>query len=69
MNRFSWYKRTVQALGAQVSQNTEVIAMRDDMLAFQSSIGNPQFPLGMHMTGPLREKLKRVCDQRTPTHP
>jgi len=60
MNRFSWFKRTVQALGNQVAAEPDMPQIKADMQKFQSFIGNAQFPIGLHMTGPLRTEVKKV---------
>jgi len=60
MNRFSWFKRTVQALAGKLPADAEMAALREGMLKFQGFIGNAQFPIGLHMTGPLRAEVKKV---------
>ena len=60
MNRFSWFKRTVSALGTQVAGDPQITQIKADMLKFQNFIGNASYPLGLHLTGPLRAELKKV---------
>lgn len=60
MNRFSWFKRTQAALGAAVADDPDMETIRPNISAFQSFIGNAQYPIGLHLTGPLRSAVKKV---------
>jgi len=60
VNRFSWFKRTFGMLRKEVANELNVEQLNKDINRFQNLIGNTQFPIGTHMTGPLRESLKKV---------
>jgi len=60
MNRFSWFKRTVKELGSKIAHDPDIALIRTNLDAFQAFIANVQFPIGIHMSGPLRAEVKKV---------
>jgi len=60
VNRFSWFKRTFGMLRKEVAGEINVEKLNKDLNRFQNLIGNTQFPIGTHLTGPLRASLKKV---------
>lgn len=60
INRFSWFKRTFGMLRKEVAGEVNVEQLNKDINRFQNLIGNTAFPVGTHMTGPMRESLKKV---------
>lgn len=61
VNRFSWFKRTFGMLRKEVANDVDVDALNKNVNRFQGLIGNTQFPIGTHLTGPLRVSLKKVA--------
>lgn len=66
VNRFSWFKRTFGMLRKDVAGEVNVEKLNKDINRFQNLIGSTQFPIGTHMTGPLRDRLKKVHRRRRP---
>lgn len=62
INRFSWFKRTFGMLRKEVAGEVNIEQLNKDINRFQSLIGSTQFPVGTHLTGPLRDSLKKVRD-------
>jgi hypothetical protein len=60
INRFSWFKRTFTQIRREVSAELDADKLTKDISRFQGFIGNAAFPVGMHMTGPLRVEVKKV---------
>lgn len=60
VNRFSWFKRTFGMLRKEVADEVNVEQLNKDINRFQNLIGNAQYPIGFHMTGPLRAALKKA---------
>ena len=61
INRFSWFKRTFAQIRSELSADVvDVDKLTRDLSRFQSFIGDTKFPIGMHMTGPLRAELLKV---------
>lgn len=67
MNRFSWFKRTVKELGSKLAQDPDISVIRPNLDQFHEFIANVMFPIGIHMTGPMRSLVKQV-DQSTHAH-
>jgi len=66
MNRFSWFKRTFTQIRREVAGETDCDQLTRDISRFQGFIGNASFPIGMHMTGPLRVEVKKVGRSEAP---
>lgn len=60
INRFSWFKRTFSCVRRDVEGEIDAETLQRNIARFQSFIGNAQFPIGMHLTGPLRNAVKKV---------
>lgn len=58
INRFSWFKRTFAQIRRELASEVDCEALTKDLSRFQAFIGDTSFPIGMHMTGPLRKQLK-----------
>ena len=66
VNRFSWFKRTFTQIRREVAAETDAEKLTRDISKFQGFIGNASFPLGMHMTGPLRTEVQKVQHSQRP---
>jgi len=61
VNRFSWFKRTITQIRKEVSaSDPDCERISKAIPKFQNFIGHSSFPIGMHMTGPLRVETKKV---------
>ena len=47
-------------LRKEVAGEVNIEQLNKDINRFQSLIGSTQFPVGTHLTGPLRDSLKKV---------
>lgn len=66
INRFSWFKRTFTQIRREVAAELDADKLTKDISRFQGFIGNAAFPVGMHMTGPLRAEVKKVNGHTVP---
>ena len=66
INRFSWFKRTFTQIRREVAADCDADKLTRDISRFQGFIGNASFPVGMHMTGPLRVEVKKVASSHVP---
>lgn len=67
VNRFSWFKRTFGQIRREVAQDgIDCDQLQKDISRVQTFIGDVSFPIGMHMTGPLRKEVKRVPGHERP---
>lgn len=61
INRFSWFKRTVKEVYPKLTHEPELPRIRSSLDSFQEFIANVNFPLGVHLTGPMRTEMKKVA--------
>lgn len=61
INRFSWFKRTMAQIRKEVSSDPDSERINKAIPRFQKFIGEPKYPIGMHITGPLNETTKTVA--------
>jgi len=61
VNRFSWFKRTITQVQKEVASDPDSERINKALPRFQKFIGEPKCPIGMHITGPLREQTKTVA--------
>lgn len=66
VNRFSWFKRTFTQIRREVAQELDADKLTKDISRFQGFIGNAQFPIGLHMTGPLRGDVQKIQGHTRP---
>lgn len=67
INRFSWFKRTFAQIRREVvADDPSAESLAKDIPRFQTLIGNASYPIGMHLTGPLRESAQKVAGYERP---
>jgi len=66
INRFSWFKRVFLQLRSEVAREIDPEQLQRDLSRFQAFIGEPSYPIGMHMTGPLRAAVQKVAGYEQP---